>query len=58
LNDHRQADEWRFVRQPCAPFAQLFGAELVGMLPEKRWEVNTSAFDNIESYAGILSTEA
>jgi len=28
------------------------------MLREKRWEVNTKAFDNVESYAGILSTEA
>ncbi|MCA8028872.1 hypothetical protein [Burkholderia cepacia] len=58
LNDHRKADELRFILQPGAPFAQLLGTELVDMLSEKRWEVKTSAFDNIESYAGILSIEA
>ncbi|MNR57843.1 hypothetical protein D3C85_1787000 [compost metagenome] len=58
LNDHRKADELRFIRQRGAPLAQLFGAEQVGMLREKRWEVNTKAFDIVESYAGILSTEA
>lgn len=57
LNGH-QADDLtpRFIL-PCESdneLAQLFGDEISGQLKDRRWQIDESAFHNIESYRQIL----
>lgn len=46
----------RFLIQPDgnSQLAKLFGSELANQLQDRRWQINESAFTNIESYRQIL----
>lgn len=46
----------RFLIQPDgnSQLAKLFGNELANQLQDRRWQINESAFTNIESYRQIL----
>ena len=46
----------RFLIQPDGNslLAKLFGNELANQLQDRRWQINESAFTNIESYRQIL----
>ncbi len=54
LNDQRKASEYRFVVQPAQDINHLFGDAVVVPQGGERWEINTPAFERIESYLGIL----
>lgn len=58
LNDHRKAVGHRFVIEMGTDMTALFGSvdELAG--DTKRWKLDTTAFDRIESYRGIADAGA
>lgn len=60
LNDHRKQKNpaRRFVVRPKSDLKDLFGDETAGRLQDRRWTLNTAAFDDIESYRQILQGDA
>ncbi|QKZ06430.1 McrB family protein [Pseudomonas eucalypticola] len=54
LNDQRKDFDYRFVVQPTQDINHLFGDAVVVAQSNDRWEINTPAFERIESYLGIL----
>jgi 5-methylcytosine-specific restriction protein B len=53
LNDHRKAKDYQFVVESCTNMSALF-AQLNDLSTEtKRWKLDPSAFNKIESYRGI-----
>ncbi|AXA84489.1 McrB [Lysobacter oculi] len=54
LNDHRKAADHRFLSQPGNDLQALFGKEGVAN-SNPRWNINTKAFIEPESYLGIYS---
>lgn len=57
LNGHQgNTTTPRFIHQPESntELARLFGDELSGQLQDRRWHLEETAFDNIESYRQIL----
>ncbi|AKF47304.1 McrB family protein [Pseudomonas fragariae (ex Marin et al. 2024)] len=54
LNDQRKAPENRFLIQPSQDFSVLFGDAVTVGQNNERWELNLPAFDNIESYLGVI----
>ncbi len=57
LNDHRKPKILQFVRQSSVKVADLFGAN-AQVSARPLWEINDVAFDNIEAYAGVISSQA
>ena len=57
LNDHRKPKHLQFVRQSPVKVANLFGAN-AQVSARPLWEIHDSAFDNIEAYAGVISSLA
>lgn len=55
LNDHRKPESVRFVRLAGGSLAELFGEGQTEKLRERRWALHQAAFDNPESYRGILT---
>ncbi len=60
LNDHNKEPEQAFVQKASANLASLFGATVAENLQnmDRRWRINESAFDNIESYRRIIGAPA
>jgi len=60
LNDQRKPSGQSFVEKITADHAKLFGADVASNLQnvDKRWRINESAFDNIESYRSIVKDAA
>lgn len=58
LNDKRKADDLQFVQEVKTDFSALFDSENANKLKEasRRWRINEDAFENIESYRGILGS--
>ena len=57
LNGHRAENKSLCFMQPTADDSQLsklFGESLLSKLNDRRWQINESAFTNIESYRQIL----
>lgn len=54
LNDHRKAADHRFLSQPGSDLQALFGKESAAS-SNPRWNLNTEAFIDPESYLGIYS---
>ena len=56
LNDQNSPSSQAFVRQPASErsLVALFGATVADSLSDRRWELNDSAFDDIDSYANII----
>jgi hypothetical protein len=58
LNDqNKKQPEHRFLKNASADLSSLsnlFGDKVAGSLQDRRWHINEEAFDNIESYRGIL----
>ena len=55
LNDHRKPEELRFVRQPASDVLRLFGPDVPVNEQNRRWEINETAFSEVEAYTRILS---
>ncbi|MGD9585259.1 MAG: McrB family protein [Brachymonas sp.] len=55
LNDHRKPKALQFVRQSPVKVADLFGAN-VQVSARPLWDINEAAFDDIEAYAGVISS--
>lgn len=55
LNDHRKPKALQFVRESPVKVADLFGAN-VQVSARPLWEINETAFGNIEAYAGVISS--
>jgi 5-methylcytosine-specific restriction protein B len=56
LNDHRKPEGYRFVVEQGLNGAALFGDGVTVEAKAKLWRLDSSAFDNVESYRGIIST--
>lgn len=55
LNDHRKKPAHRFLSEIDVPMSELFGDSVQAPgTGGRRWEVNVSAFDSLESYAGVI----
>ncbi|WP_271553136.1 AAA family ATPase [Bradyrhizobium sp. CCBAU 45394] len=54
LNDHRKAPVNRFLQQPKADMAMLFGEQTTASDRNERWIINDDAFSRIEAYLGII----
>lgn len=54
LNDQRKAPENRFLIQPSQDLSVLFGEAIAVGQNNECWELNLPAFDNIESYLGVI----
>lgn len=58
LNDQHAASNGcqPFIRQPASEesLVELFGSKVAEGLSDRRWELNDSAFDSIDSYRNIL----
>jgi 5-methylcytosine-specific restriction protein B len=55
LNDHRKDVENRFLVQPTQKFDELFGGDVPVSQNAARWELNQSAFKNVDAYLGIIN---
>jgi 5-methylcytosine-specific restriction protein B len=53
LNDHRKADDLKFIWQPKANLGQLFG-EGIPINEQRLWRLNHAAFDRMEAYEAIV----
>lgn len=54
LNDQEKPQLQRFVITAAVGVADLFGQETAGRLQDRRWRLNTRAFEDIHSYIGIV----
>jgi 5-methylcytosine-specific restriction enzyme B len=64
LNDHRKEEKYQFLQTSMGKnttdfteISQLFGKEISGKLPDRRWRINQPAFWEIDSYRGILNPD-
>ncbi len=64
LNDHRKEEKYQFLQTSTGnntadftKISQLFGDEISGKLPDRRWRINQPAFKEIDSYRGILNPD-
>jgi 5-methylcytosine-specific restriction protein B len=58
LNDHKKPDGQKFVQRASSDPRSLFGDDFSGNVQDRRWLINEAAFNNIESYRGILGATA
>jgi 5-methylcytosine-specific restriction enzyme B len=60
LNDKRKVDELKFIQEVKTDLSVLFDIDTANNLQEsnRRWRINEKAFENIESYRGILGDAA
>jgi len=58
LNDHRKLLVNCFVVPTESSTAVLFGESFEGRVQEKNWMINEDAFDRVESYLGIIDSDA
>jgi 5-methylcytosine-specific restriction enzyme B len=56
LNDQSKERAHQFVVAPEVSLADLFGHEIAGQLQDRRWMLNDTAFESIESYKRILGS--
>lgn len=54
LNDHRKAEDFRFVRAAVADVAGLFGIDVNVTRSAQTWTINDLAFKQAQSYLGII----
>jgi 5-methylcytosine-specific restriction protein B len=54
LNDHNKSPAHQFIQKASATPESLFGSRFEGNVQDRRWRINKDAFENIESYRGIL----
>jgi 5-methylcytosine-specific restriction protein B len=55
LNDHCKPEAVRFILRPPISAVELFGDDVAEKLDDRRWTINRSAFNNIESYRSIVA---
>ena len=60
LNDHAKPNHLSFVQKTSADLDSLFGSLVANNLQnsDRRWRINEAAFNDIESYLGILGVSA
>lgn len=60
LNDLNKPEEFRFIQQNKGSIASLFGANVAEkfQLADKRWHINKSAFDEVNSYKYIIGVHS
>jgi 5-methylcytosine-specific restriction enzyme B len=59
LNDHAKVSAaHQFVCRPEGDMTKLFGSTVAPQIEERRWRLNEPAFEQIESYRGILGAAA
>ena len=54
LNDHRKAEDFRFVRAAVADVADLFGVDVNVTRSPQTWTINDLAFKQVQSYLGVI----
>jgi 5-methylcytosine-specific restriction protein B len=54
LNDHNKSLAHQFIQEASSTPESLFGSKFKGNVQDRRWRINKDAFENIESYRGIL----
>jgi len=54
LNDHRKAEDFRFVRAVAADVADLFGVDVNVTRNAQTWSINELAFKQAQSYLGVI----
>ncbi|MGJ0516079.1 MAG: McrB family protein [Methylomicrobium sp.] len=54
LNDHNKSPAHQFIQKASATPESVFGSKFEGNVQDRRWRINKEAFENIESYRGIL----
>lgn len=54
LNDHRKAEDFRFVRAVTADVADLFGVDVNVTRNAQTWSINELAFKQAQSYLGVI----
>ena len=54
LNDHRKADDFRFVRAAAADVTGLFGIDVNVTRNAQTWTINDLAFKQAQSYLGVI----
>ncbi|MFG6468381.1 AAA family ATPase [Roseateles sp. BYS87W] len=54
LNDHRKAEDFRFVRAVAADVAELFGLDVNVTRNAQTWSINELAFKQAQSYLGVI----
>jgi 5-methylcytosine-specific restriction protein B len=54
LNDQNKDAALQFIQKADSNLASLFDAETAGKLQDRRWLINETAFENIDSYKAVI----